>query len=406
MAPPVAPPSGLFTYASALLAASTQRDIADAFSSAGVDAANAQAGEIYLAAEPGSLRLLTTGAAEDAVVQCRVVSTSAPVPSAEAFRNGEPLWLGTVSELEARFPSIKDFASATGQCACAAIPLFHGERPMGVIALEFGSEQEFDEGQRVVLSAVADLTARALSRAYRDEEQRGARSFQHRLIGIAGHELRNPLTVVIAVSEQLGRTAAADAEKRAAGRLLRNARRMERVVRDLVDYAHAEAEGGLHVAPRPLDFHDLCVRVVSALASLHPERTITYQRGEDGRGIWDADRLEELLENLLINALKYGAADEPVHLEWRGDGEELEVLVHNDGPPISPSLLPHVFDPFERGEKQATRDSLGLGLYIVKQIVTAHRGRVEVRSSYDDGTTIAVRLPRALPSAAAGDLTA
>jgi signal transduction histidine kinase len=404
-APAVA--SEMLAFASALIGASTRCDVGDSFTAAGVAAARAQGGDIYFASGAASLRLLVvSGAPEDAAVPCRVVPLSAPMPNAEAFRTGEPLWLRSFDEIQTKFPSLRELASATGDRAWAAIPLVADGKRIGVIGFQFSAEQEFDERQRESLSSIADLTARALSRAFRHDEERDARSFQHRLIGIAGHELRNPLTVVVSVAEQLARAAPADREKRAAGRLLRNARRMDRVVRDLVDYAQAKAEGGLQVAPKPIDFHELCLRVLSSLASLHPDRPVSYQRGDDGRGTWDPDRLEELLENLVVNALKYGAPEHPVRVAWHVDVGELVLEVHNHGPPIPPSVLPHVFDPFERGEKHAARDSLGLGLYIVKQIVTAHGGRVEARSDRESGTRFVVRLPCAIPSSTAGGLTA
>ena len=78
--------------------------------------------------------------------------------------------------------------------------------------------------------------------------------------------------------------------------------------------------------------------------------------------------------------------------------------VHNDGQPIPAAVLPHVFDPFRRGEEHGVRDSLGLGLYIVRQIVAAHGGRVEVRSDHETGTTFVVHLPFAAPATAARDL--
>ena len=179
---------------------------------------------------------------------------------------------------------------------------------------------------------------------------------------------------------------------------------MDRVVRDLVDYAQAQAEGRLRIAPREVDFHELCVRVLASLSSVHPERPVTYQRGKDGRGRWDPDRLEEVLENLVVNALKYGAPDRPVFIGWYGEPADLVLKVHNQGPPIPAAVLPYVFDPFRRGEEHGVRDSMGLGLYIVRQIVDAHGGRVEVRSDQETGTTFVVRLPFAAAATAARDL--
>jgi signal transduction histidine kinase len=380
-------------YAAALISAATRRDVGRAFVDAGVAAAGARGGNLYLARN-GALHLLAvSGDPEDALVPCRIMPLSATTPAAEAFRTLEPAWLGSPAAIEERFPSMRDLVVATGDAAWAALPLTSESGWLGALGLQFVNPQAFDEEQRTFLVELAGLTARALERAGRYDEERETRTFQHRLIGIAGHELRNPLTVVLSSAEHLARGATGDRDKRASARLLRNARRMDRVVRDLVDYAQAQAEGRLHIAPREVDFHELCVRVLSSLSSVHPERPVTYRRGEEARGRWDPDRLEEVLENLLVNALKYGAADRPVYVGWYGEATELVLKVHNDGPPIPAAVLPHVFDPFRRGEEHGVRDSLGLGLFIVRQIVAAHGGRVDVRSDRETGTTFVVRLP-------------
>jgi signal transduction histidine kinase len=344
---------GLRAYAAALISAVTRRDVARAFATAGVAAAGASGGKLSLARNGAQHRLAASGAPDDT-------------------------W--------------------------AALPLDGANGPLGVLGLRFASPQAFGEEQRAFLADLAGLTARALERAARHEDELETRTFQHRLIGIAGHELRNPLTVVLSAAEQLSRSATGDRDKRAAARLLRNSRRMERIVRDLMDYAQAQAEGRLHIATREVDFHELCVRVLGSLASVHPERPVTYQRGEGGRGRWDPDRIEELLENLVVNALKYGAPDLPVYVGWYGDPDELVLKVHNHGAPIPAALLPHVFDPFQRGEDHSVRNSLGLGLFIVQQIVAAHGGRVEARSDRETGTTFLVRLPYAVPAAQTRDL--
>src|SRR5919204_1345480 len=112
--------------------------------------------------------------------------------------------------------------------AWSALPLTAGARAIGVVGFQFADPQPFDDEQRAFLGEIASVTAAALRRASRFDHESEMRAFQHRLIGIAGHELRNPLTVVLSASEQLGRAAAGDREKRAAARLLRNARRMDR----------------------------------------------------------------------------------------------------------------------------------------------------------------------------------
>jgi len=396
-APGSSPARSLRAYEAALISAATRREVARAFATTGVPAAGARRGNLSLAGNEVLYRLTLSGAPEEAPAPHRAMSFAADTPVAEAFRKLEPVWLGSAIEVEARFPSAGKLLCATGGEAFAALPLSGGSGPVGVLALQFAGEQAFAEEQRAFLGELAALTARALERASLHDREREARLYQHRLIGIAGHELRNPLTVILSAAEQLSRSAAGDRDKRATARLLRNCRRMDRVVRDLVDYAQAQVEGRLHIAPREVDFHALCVRVLASLSSVHPERPVTYHRGEDGHGRWDPDRLEQLLENLLVNALKYGAPDRPVYVGWYGDASELVLKVHNLGPPIPAALLPHVFDPFQRGEDHRIRDSLGLGLYIVKQIAAAHGGSVEARSDRETGTTFVVRLPFAAP---------
>ena len=395
----------LRAYMAELISAASRREVGRAFLEKGVPASQARGGNLYLARN-GALQLFAlSGATEEALVPYRVLPISAAVANAEVFRTGEPAWLGSPEAVGARFPEAMGLLRAADDQAWAALPLAGERGPIGVLGLQFSRQQAFDEDQRAFLTELAKISALALERAARHDMDCETRSFQHRLIGIAGHELRNPLTVVLSAAEQLARATLGDRDKRAAARLLRNARRMDRVVRDLMDYAQAQAAGRLHVAPREVDFHELCVRVLASLSSVHPERPVTYQRGGEVRGIWDPDRLEELLENLLVNALKYGAPDCPVYVGWYADATELVLKVHNHGNPIPASLLPYVFDPFQRGEDHPLRDSLGLGLFIVKQIVAAHAGRVEVRSDRETGTTFVVRLPYAVPGAPARPLT-
>jgi signal transduction histidine kinase len=171
------------------------------------------------------------------------------------------------------------------------------------------------------------------------------------------------------------------------------------MIRDLLDFTQARFAGGIPVAVQPVDLHDVVTQVVEELEHTHPERTLRLTREGDTRGAWDPDRIAQVVANLASNAIKYSPSDTPVTVRTRGEEEAVVLEVHNGGAPIAPELLPHLFKPLSRGVAKVdvqTR-SIGLGLFIVDSIVRAHGGRIDVRSSEAEGTTLTVRLPREPP---------
>jgi signal transduction histidine kinase len=139
--------------------------------------------------------------------------------------------------------------------------------------------------------------------------------------------------------------------------------------------------------------------VVENMQVLHPDRAIVLQTSGSSRGRFDPDRALQVVSNLLGNALRYSPTGTPVTVSLQSAGEGLWMSVHNQGEPIPESVLPRIFEPFERGVPDETGRSagLGLGLYIVKQIVAAHGGKVEVVSSPGAGTTFKVLWPHKTP---------
>jgi two-component system sensor histidine kinase/response regulator len=124
-------------------------------------------------------------------------------------------------------------------------------------------------------------------------------------------------------------------------------------------------------------------------------RSIALAVEGDTRGEWDPDRLEQVLSNLLANAVEHGGDDAPVRVRVQGTAADSVLLTVANSGVIPPAVLPVVFDRFERGVKPESRPrGLGLGLYIVQQIVLAHGGTIEVQSSEEAGTCFSVRLPR------------
>ncbi len=180
-------------------------------------------------------------------------------------------------------------------------------------------------------------------------------------------------------------------------RIQSSAERATRMIRDLLDFTQARLGGGIPVHPGPLDLSTFVPTVVEEVQLSFPEREIRFEHRGDGRGSWDADRLAQVLTNLLNNALRYSPAEAPVSVRVRGEAERLDLEVHNPGPAIPAEVLGRLFQPLQRGTSHDDPGgrSVGLGLFIVQHIVHAHGGTVEVRSTDTEGTTFTIRLPRA-----------
>jgi PAS domain S-box-containing protein len=248
--------------------------------------------------------------------------------------------------------------------------------------------------------ALADITEPKKLTA----EMRARADFERQLIGIVSHDLRNPLSAItLAVSVLLQRGGLDARMERHVQRIHRSADRATRMIRDLLDFTRARQGGGIPVFPRPVNLHEVVHTAVDELHAAAPGRRIVAEQTGSGAGTWDPDRLAQVLSNLLGNALQYSPPDSPVRVVSRGTEDGVVVEVHNVGTPIPPEQQPRIFEPLERGaERPEDRGgrSIGLGLYIVRSIVQAHGGRVEVRSTAEEGTTFTVRLPRhALPTA-------
>jgi signal transduction histidine kinase len=226
--------------------------------------------------------------------------------------------------------------------------------------------------------------------------------FEKQLIGIVSHDLRNPLNLITLAAELLTESGGMDEQARGSvARIQRAADAAARLVRDLLDFTQARLGGGIHVEPSPTDLHALVRAVTDDVSNTFPDRRVTVRREGSGHGEWDPDRLSQVVQNLVTNALKYSPPATPVLVETRVGPAEATLLVHNQGAAIPPEKLPLLFEPFQRATAavDAASRSVGLGLYIVKQIVEAHHGSVEVRSTEAEGTSFTVRLPRLAPRA-------
>jgi len=180
-----------------------------------------------------------------------------------------------------------------------------------------------------------------------------------------------------------------------AGRILSSGTRMSRMIEDMLDMARARLAGGIPLKREPADLGALIDRVVGEVHAAYPQRRIEVKQAGNLAGEWDGERLAQVASNLLGNALQHGKEDGIVRATVDGRLSGQVVFKVENAGTIPPELIPQLFDPFRGAPRQAKRtDGLGLGLYIVQQIVLAHGGSVDVQSGDEDKTVFIVRIPR------------
>ncbi|HKP38940.1 MAG TPA: sensor histidine kinase [Pyrinomonadaceae bacterium] len=217
-------------------------------------------------------------------------------------------------------------------------------------------------------------------------------------LGMLGHDMRSPLNTVLLTARHLAALNAGEQVSAAAARLIRSGASMKALLDDLLDFNRTQLGVGINIGPAQHDLAVLFADELEQLQGAHPDRRIELEVTEPSRGFWDGARLQQLLRNLVTNALKYGAKDTPVRVVVIGAGPEVTIEVRNNGEAIAASALKQIFDPLKRGISNDQDESgLGLGLYIVSEIARAHGGEVTARSREGE-TVFAVRLPRGTES--------
>lgn len=227
---------------------------------------------------------------------------------------------------------------------------------------------------------------------------RRQQEFERQLIGIVSHDLRNPLATILLASEMMVRSEEHPSRtQKNAQRIHSAAQRGLRMVRDLLDFTRARLGVGISLDRKPVDLGVVVRTSVDEVRVAHRTRKIALDASGDCTGAFDSDRLTQVVTNLVENAIKYSPDGSEVRVTLRCDAENVRLAVHNDGPPIPKNLLVRIFEPLQRGDPtfDPTSRSIGLGLYIVKHLVEAHGGRIEVESADGSGTTFTCELPRA-----------
>jgi two-component system, sensor histidine kinase and response regulator len=246
------------------------------------------------------------------------------------------------------------------------------------------------------VTTFVDLYDQRRERERLADELREMLRLNEMFVAAVSHDLRSPLATLMMGAATLEVSVDEPNARRTLGRMRAGAARMTRMLDRLGDLARARLDGGIPIEPRPMDLRPLAAKMVEELSTAHPDRQVTLEVAPgDTTGVWDEERLGQVLANLLGNALRHGARETSVDVVLRADADRLTVEVKNGGE-IPAALLEHLFDPFRHGNEAArARDSLGLGLYIARHIVVAHGGTIEARSSPTEGVVLRVALPRA-----------
>ncbi|MGQ3093644.1 ATP-binding protein [Roseateles sp.] len=212
--------------------------------------------------------------------------------------------------------------------------------------------------------------------------------FAEQMVGIVSHDLRNPLAAIAMGAATIGRDATLGARHaKVLDNIQRSSHRARRLIDELLDFTLIRVGHGLTVALKPANLHELVGQLVEELKLAFPAYLISHSAQGPGACVVDADRIAQLLGNLVANAVTYGQPGGPITVTSWGDGGECVLMVHNLGEPIPEAMLGRVFEPLVRGgTPDHSKRSVGLGLFIVKAIAEAHGGSVTVTSSREQGT--------------------
>lgn len=231
------------------------------------------------------------------------------------------------------------------------------------------------------------------------------RQSQNMFLAILGHDLRNPLGTVVSGSTLLMRVADLPAKYvLVATRMFNSANRMSKLISDLIDFTRTHLGRGIPIRVKQASLVAVCEEVVNEMRTYHAERLILLQASPKLEAVFDESRIAQVLSNLIGNAVQHGNSDAAVIVKLATDNDHIMITVNNRGNTIAAEKLVAMFDPMVRVAAHANtvdddyteRTSLGIGLYISREIIHAHGGTIKVISNETDGTSFIATLPMKL----------
>jgi signal transduction histidine kinase len=221
-------------------------------------------------------------------------------------------------------------------------------------------------------------------------------SAQDVFLGTLGHDLRSPLNSLGLSAQLLMHTETDGRLAQLGSRMFNSVLRMKQMLDNLLEFTQGRIGAGININLAETDLAPISEQVVEEFRASNPERIIRNIITGPCKGDWDAGRISRVYQNLIGNALQYGVSNRDVVVTSYANENEAIISVHNEGEPIPTNEQERIFEILQRAAQPNESDNnanMGLGLYIVKEIITAHQGTISVASTETEGTTFTVRLP-------------
>ncbi len=395
----------------ALLTATGEDAVAEVILGLGAAALGATSAMIQVVEDEKLVVLGAKGMPEASLAKSRTQSFDVTTPLAMAVRSRAPVFIETEAERAATCPDAAR-APLGPRGPCIALPLLVGERILGGMAFSFTPSVRFTEDERALAVTLGRQCALALDRARLFDAERKARAELSRAYEIAreadrrkdeflallGHELRNPLSPILTALYLMRLKGKATGIEREREVIERQVHHLVSLVDDLLDVSRI-TRGKIQLQTQPMEIARVLSRAIEIASPLFEQKRHELRVDVPATGLVvdvDETRMAQVLANLLTNAAKYTHEGGHVAVAARREGHEVVLSVRDDGIGIGPDMLPVIFDLFVQGARGADRagGGLGLGLGLVRSLVTLHGGSVRGRSEGPGrGSEFEVRLP-------------
>ncbi len=338
------------------------------------------------------------------------VPFSARTPGTDAIRSRMPQWWPNPESVAAVYPHLAELMKASSREALAVVPLMNGDAPLGVVSLGYRHRRAFDATIREYLLALGNRCAQAMERAqfYESESEarrdaEAANKAKGEFLAMMSHELRTPLNAIDGYAELLEmeiRGPLSEAQRNDIGRIRKSQRVLLGLITDILNYVRVEA-GQVHYATEPVRIADLADAVIPLVAPQADSKRLSLSVRSNGGpavAMADSDKLQQVLLNLLANAVKFTDEGGAVSLDWTVCDKRVEIRVADSGIGVPDERLEAIFEPFVQVDTSLTRvhHGTGLGLAISRELVRGMGGDLRVKSAVGIGSTFTVTLPAQL----------